>query len=318
MANLIAFIVRRLLAMIVVVWIIVTIVFFLAHASPYDPIRLIVGQKANANPGAVKELRHFYGLDKPVWDQYTTYLGSLFHGNLGYSEEQNTLGQPVWSILREGVPVSLRLGGYALLLALLVGLPVGLIAALKQNTLIDHGSQFVMMVFYAVPSFVLVPIAQLVFGAQLKWLPVTGWGDPGIDGLKEMVLPVTIYAAGLAGYLAISFRSFMLEVMQQDYIRTARAKGLKSWIITFRHAGKNTLLPLASIVGPLIAFLIIGAFVIEFFFGIPGIGYITITSIIQSDYPVIEGTTIILAAFVVLINMFTDIFYALVDPRVKL
>jgi ABC-type dipeptide/oligopeptide/nickel transport system permease component len=204
------------------------------------------------------------------------------------------------------------------LLALLVGLPVGLIAALKQNTLIDHGSQFVMMVFYAVPSFVLVPIAQLVFGAQLKWLPVTGWGDPGIDGLKEMVLPVTIYAAGLAGYLAISFRSFMLEVMQQDYIRTARAKGLKSWIITFRHAGKNTLLPLASIVGPLIAFLIIGAFVIEFFFGIPGIGYITITSIIQSDYPVIEGTTIILAAFVVLINMFTDIFYALVDPRVKL
>lgn len=131
-------------------------------------------------------------------------------------------------------------------------------------------------------------------------------------------MPVTLYAAGLSGYFAKSFRSFMLEVLRQDYIRTARAKGLRQRIILYRHAVKNTLLPLASIVGPTIAFLIVGAFIIEFFFSIPGIGYITVTSVTQSDYPVIEATTIMLAAFVVIVNMLTDIFYAVVDPRVRL
>lgn len=318
MTRILAFMTKRFVAMIVVIWVIATIVFFLAHASPYDPIRLILEQKAAQNPTAVQRMRHFYGLDQPELVQYQNYMSGLLHGNLGYSEEADTLGQPVWTILREGVPVSLRLGGYALLLALLVGLPVGLISAIKQNTVIDHGSQTVMMIFYAVPTFVLVPVSQLVFGAQLGWLPVTGWGAPGLQGIKEQILPVTLYAAGLAGYFALSFRSFLLEVLRQDYIRTARAKGLRSRVVIYIHAVKNTLLPLASIVGPTVAFLILGAFIIEFFFGIPGIGYITITSVIQSDYPVIEGTTIILAAFVVIINMLTDIFYAMVDPRVTL
>ncbi len=318
MTRVLRFITRRLLAMIAVIWVIVTVVFFLAHASPYDPIKLLAGAKANGNPLAVQRLRHFYGLDQPVWQQYTNYLGSLVHGNLGYSEGADSLGQPVWSILQLGVPVSLRLGGYALVLALIVGLPVGLVSALRQNTIVDHAGQSIMISLYAVPSFVLVPICQLVFGAQLKWLPVTGWGDTGLLGLKEMVLPVTLYAAGLAGYFAVSFRSFLLEVLRQDYIRTARAKGLKNRVIVYVHATKNTLLPLASIVGPTVAFLITGAFVIEFFFGIPGIGYITITSLTESNYPIIEGTTILLVTFVVLVNMLTDIVYALIDPRIGL
>jgi ABC-type dipeptide/oligopeptide/nickel transport system permease component len=199
-----------------------------------------------------------------------------------------------------------------------VGLPIGLVSALRQNTWLDHSSQGLMIILYAVPTFVLVPIAQDVFGAQLHWLPVTGWGDPGVLGIKEAILPVTLYAAGLAGFFAKSFRSFMLEVLRQDYIRTARAKGLKNWIIINRHAFKNVLLPLASIVGPVVAFLIVGAFIIEYFFSIPGIAYITVTSVTQSDYPVIEATTILLAVFVVVVNMLTDIFYALVDPRVRL
>lgn len=316
MSGLARFIVRRLLAMVIVIWAIVTIVFFLAHSSPYDPIRLILGQKYSAVNAS--RLRALFGLDKPLWQQYMNYLGNLLHGNLGYSEETDTLGEPVWSLLRAGIPVTLKLGGYALGLSLVIGLPVGLISALRQNSWIDHSSQSVMMILYAVPTFVLVPISQVVFGAELRWLPVTGWGDPGILGLKEMILPIGLYAAGLTGYFAKSFRSFMLEILRQDYIRTARAKGLRQSIIVYRHAVKNALLPLASIVGPAVAFLIVGAFIIEYFFSIPGVGYITVTSVTQSDYPVIEATTIMLATFVVIVNMLTDIFYAMVDPRIRL
>ena len=175
-----------------------------------------------------------------------------------------------------------------------------------------------MMIAYAIPPFVLAPVAQLVFGVELKWLPVSGWGDPGLAGIREMILPVLLFAAGLAGFFAKSFRSFLLEVLQEDYIRTARAKGLRERLVIYRHACKNTLVPLASIVGPTMAFLIIGAFIIENFFGIPGIGSITISAVTQSDYPVIEATTILLASSVVFINFLTDVFYALVDPRVRI
>lgn len=316
MFPLVGFVARRLVAMVVIIFLIVTIVFFLAHASPYDPIRLILGQKYNPENSA--RLRKLFGLDLPIWRQYVNYLGGLLHGDLGYSEGGGTLGQPVWDILRTGVPVTLKLGSYALVLSLLVGLPVGLLSAIRHNSVYDHGGQALMMVFFAVPTFVLVPVSQLIFGADLQWLPVTGWGDPGVQGFKEMVLPVTLYAASLTGYFAKSFRSFMLEVMRQDYIRTARAKGLTESVVIYGHAVKNTLLPLASIVGPTMAYLIVGAFIIEYFFSIPGVGYITVQSVTNSDYPVIEATTILLAGFVVVINSLTDIFNASVDPRVRL
>ena len=315
-SNLVAFAVRRLLAMIIVVFLIVTIVFFLAHLSPYDPIRIYLAQKYNVANAA--RLRHEFGLDVPVWQQYLNYMGGLLHGDLGKSESYDSMGQPVWGMIRYGVPVTLKLGFYALVLSLLVGLPIGLISALKQNSPVDHGSQTVMMILYAVPTFVLVPVCQLVIGADLKLLPVTGWGSPGLLGYQQMIMPVTLFAAGLAGYFAKSYRSFMLEVLSQDYIRTARSKGLKERVIVYVHAAKNTLLPLASIVGPVVAYLIKGAFIVETFFGIPGVGYITVQSVVNSDYSVIEATTIMLAVFVVVINFFTDIFYAFVDPRVRL
>lgn len=317
MGNLGYFIIKRFLAMIVVGYLIATIVFFLAHSSPYDPILLNLGQHA-ANKTILNQQRHIFGLDQPLSQQYLNFMGGLLHGNLGYSEGTDTWAQPVWSLLQNGVPVSMRLGLYALTLSLIVGLPIGLISALKQNSIVDHGSQFFIMVAYAVPTFVLIPFCQIVFAVNLHWLPVQGWGAPGIDGYKEMILPVTLYAAALAGFFAKSFRSFMLEVLQQDYIRTARAKGLKERRVIYLHAFKNTLLPLASIVGPTIAFLITGAFIIETFFGIPGIGLTTVQAVTGSDYPVIEATTLILAVFVVFVNMLTDIFYAMVDPRVRL
>jgi ABC-type dipeptide/oligopeptide/nickel transport system permease component len=318
MSNLVAFTVKRFIAMILVVWAIVTIVFFLAHLSPYDPIKLIIGQKAHSDPTAYRDLRHLFGLDQPLWQQYVTYVGGLLHGHLGYSEEAETLGTPVWSIIKAGVPVSLKLGSYALVLALLVGLPVGLISALRQNSVVDHGSQFVMMILFAVPVYVLAPLAQLILAVKLGWLPVAGWNDPGVEGIKELVMPVGLFAAGLAAFFAKSFRSFLLEVLNQDYIRTARAKGLKERTVIYLHAIKNTLLPLATIVGPTAAFLIVGAFIIEAFFNIPGIGNITVNAVIQSDYTVIEATTLLLAIAVVFINFLTDVFYAIIDPRVRL
>lgn len=316
MTNMAAFAVRRFLAMVIVLYLIATLVFLIAHAAPVNPVYQALDQKYT--PRAAAQLRHEFGLDQPLWRQYSNYIGGLLHGDLGKSESRSTLGESVSGMLKRGVPVTLKLGFMALMLALVVGLPVGLISAIKQNSIIDHGTQGLMIFVYAVPTFVLAPLAQLVIGAQLKWLPVTGWGDPGLLGYKEMIMPVCIYAAGLAGYFSKSFRSFLLEVLNQDYIRTARAKGLQERVVLYTHAIKNTLLPLASIVGPVVAYLITGAFITETLFSIPGVGNFTVESTVNSDYPVIEATVVLLAAFVVVVNFLTDIFYALVDPRVRL
>jgi ABC-type dipeptide/oligopeptide/nickel transport system permease component len=317
MNRIVVFTVKRFVAMVLVVFAITTITFFLAHLSPFDPIKLLLGQRYLQDKQAYYQLRHLYGFDEPLWRQYLTYLDRLLHGNLGYSQAQTTLGQSVSQILAAHLPVSLKLGGVSLLVALLVGLPVGFLSALKQNSLLDHGSQFVIMFAFAVPVFVLAPIAQYVLGVKLGWLPVSGWGDPGVQGLKEMVMPVALFATGMAAYFAKSFRSFLLEVLREDYIRTARAKGLRERRVLYLHAFKNTLLPLATIIGPTIAFLVTGAFIIENFFGIPGIGNITALAALQSDYAMIQATTIVLASAVVVLNFLTDVFYTLVDPRVE-
>lgn len=324
------FVIKRLLIGAVVTWAIVSIVFILEHApGAADPIRIVLG--SHYTYGTYKSLQHEYGLDQSTWNLYLTYLGmgpilgwfgihvgtgavqtGLLEGNLGLSYQY--VGTPVWSLLQPRVPVTLKLGLYALVVSLVVGLPIGMISALKQNSVIDHVGQGTMIVLYAIPTFVLVPLLQLEFSINLGWFPVAGWGD----NFKEVVLPVTAYSAGLAGYFAKSYRSFMLEVLAQDYIRTARAKGLKQQVIVGLHAAKNTLVPLASIVGPTIAYLIVGAFIIERFFGIPGIASETIESTLNGDYSFIEATTILLVVFVIVINMLTDIFYAIVDPRVRI
>jgi ABC-type dipeptide/oligopeptide/nickel transport system permease component len=228
-------------------------------------------------------------------------------------------GTPVTDLLGNGVPVSLELGGLALLAALLVGIPLGVIAAVRQNRLIaDNLNMGIMLVLYSVPAFVLIPFLVDLFSIRLGWLPAGQWGDSGWLGIKEMVLPVIVYAAGLAGFFARSVRSFMLEVLHQDYIRMARAKGLPERKILYVHAMKNTMLPFASVLGPTIAFLVVGAFIVENEFSINGIGYITVQSTLAGDFTVTEATTLVLAAAVVIVNALTDIFYTIADPRVKL
>jgi ABC-type dipeptide/oligopeptide/nickel transport system permease component len=311
------FIVRRLLTTLALVYLIATFVFFLSRLSPYDPVLSALGNPENINAQSIAAERHQFGLDVPLWRQYVNYVTGLPRLNFGYSEARESLGQPVWSLLRAGVPVSLRLGLLALALALLIGLPIGLMSALKQNTPADYLSQTSVMLLHAVPLFVLAPLSQLVFGVYLGWLPVNGWGAPGIQGLKEMILPVALFGLALAGFYAKIFRACLLEVLSRDYIRTARAKGLRSDRILIVHAIKNTLLPMISVIGPSVAFLVVGSFIIESFFSIPGIGLVTVSAATESNYPVIEATTILVATTVMLVNMVTDIAYGIIDPRVR-
>lgn len=313
--RLIGFIIKRLFSMVLILLAVSAVSFFLLVNAPGDPVRTNLA--AHATAATIKQLDHQYGLDLPGWQRYLNYLGDLLHGNLGMSLVNP--GTPVTDLLSNGLPVSLQLGGLALVVALIIGVPLGVLAAVRQNKLIaDNLNMGVMLVLYSVPAFVLIPFVVDLFSIRLGWLPAGQWGDAGWMGVKEAVLPVTVYAAGVAGFFARSVRSFMLEVLHQDYIRLARAKGLRRSKVIYVHAMKNTMLPFASVLGPTIAFLVVGAFIVENEFSINGIGYLTVQATLSGDFTVTEATTLVLAAAVVIINALTDIFYTLADPRVKL
>ena len=219
-------------------------------------------------------------------------------------------------ILGRGVPVSFGLGFAALVLSTLIGVPAGVIAALNHNKLSDRAITFIMLSLFSVPSFVLIPIVRyfnlLAFDANLPSLPVAGWGRP-----ENWVLPLFVLAAASMGYITRLTRSSMLEVLRQDYIRTAYAKGLPAKTVNTRHALRNALLPIVTVLGPSTAFLVTGAFVVESIFSIPGIGYISVQSIGQRDYPVIQATTLLLGGAVLFMNLLTDLIYIVLDPRIR-
>jgi oligopeptide transport system permease protein len=309
------FILKRLAAMLLLLLAVSVLTFFLVASLPGDPIRTNLAK--HATPDTLRQLDHQYGLDRPVGERYLTYMGGLLHGDLGLSLVQP--GTSVNDLLADGIPVSLTLGGLSLLVALAVGVPLGVLAAVRRNhPLADHLAMGIMLVLYAAPALVLIPLLVTVFAVRLGWLPPSGWGDDGWLGVKDAVLPVLVLASGSAGYFARSVRSFMLEVVRQDYMRTARAKGLPRRRILYRHALKNTLIPFTSVLGPSLAFLIMGSFIVESQFGINGIAAITVQATLAGDYAVTMATTMILGAIVIVVNALTDIAYAAVDPRVTL
>jgi ABC-type dipeptide/oligopeptide/nickel transport system permease component len=305
-------IVRRLLSLVFVVFSITFLTFAVGYLAPGDPIQVLMGPRRD--PAVYQRLRHRYGLDRPWYEQYFNYVARLARGDLGLSYAYQE--RPVAQILGSGIPVSVELGGTALVLSLAVGVPAGVLSALRQNSWIDRGNMVLMLALYSIPSFVLVPVVQFIdvalFMMKLPHLPVAGWGTPA-----HLVLPVLVLSAGSLGYIARLTRASMLEVLHQDYIRTARAKGLRPRQINYRHALRNALLPLVTVVGPSIAFLVTGAFVVENLFAVPGVGYIAIQSIGQRDYPVIQATTVILATAVVVMNLVTDLTYTFLDPRIR-
>ena len=305
---------RRLLGLIFVLVGVSFLTFIVGYLAPGDPVQVLMGNRHD--PALHRQLLHFYGLDRPWWQQYGSYLWHALHGDLGTSFQYQ--GTSVTTIIGRGVPVSLELGGLALVVTLLVGVPVGLIAALRRDSALDLASMAVMLVLYAIPTFILAPAILAVdvvscnAGGRWPCLPVYGWGSP-----DHLVLPLLVYAAGGVAYVARLTRASVLEVLGRDYIRTARAKGLGPLRLNLRHVLRNALIPIVTYIGPSVAFLVTGAFVIEYIFNIPGIGYQTIQSLGQRDYPVVEGTTLLLATAVVVMNLLTDLAYTWLDPRIR-
>ena len=303
---------RRLLSLIFVLFSVTFLTFIVSYLAPGDPILNMMGGRQD--PVRYQLLRHLYGFDQPWYQQYLTYLVHLLHGNLGYSFKY--VGRPVWELIANGVPVSLELGSLALVVSILIGVPAGVLAALWQNTWRDTSIMSLMLAFYSVPSFVIIPVVWVIdlalYRAGLPSLPVAGWG-----GREQVILPVLVLSAANVGFIARLMRNSMLEVMRQDFVRTARAKGVPESLVVRRHILRNALLPLLTVLGPATAFLVTGAFVVENLFAIPGIGYLAVQSIGQRDYPVIQATTILLAFAVVIMNLITDIGYTFADPRTR-
>ncbi|MEZ5569365.1 MAG: ABC transporter permease subunit [Halioglobus sp.] len=301
------FITFRLLQAIPVILAVVTVTFFLIRMAPGGPFD---GEKA-VIPEVRAALEAQYQLDKPLVEQYTAYLGDLLSGDLGPSFKYP--GRSVNELIAAGLPVTAELGLYALLVAVVIGGLAGVIAALRPNTAQDYLPMSVAMLGICMPSFLLGPILLLVFGIYLDWLPVSGWGDiPG-----DKLLPAITLGSTYAAYVARLSRAGMLEVLHQDYIRTARAKGLPEWQVVTRHALRGGLIPVVAFLGPAFAGLLSGSFVVETIFQIPGLGRFYVQAAFNRDYTMILGTTVFLSTLIVVFNLLSDSLAAWMNPRLR-
>lgn len=301
------YVLRRAISVILVVFVVASGTFILMHAIPGGPFK-----KEKALPPAVqRNIEERYKLNDPLWKQYTDYLSNLIRGDLGPSFKY--LGRSVNDIIRDGFPVSATLGAWAILFALVVGVPAGIISALNQNKWQDNVVMAIAIIGVSVPNFVIATLLMYVFAVKLRWLPVAMWGTP-----RHVILPMIALAGFPAAFFARLMRSSTLDVLSQDYIRTARAKGLSWYAVVVKHVVKNAILPVVTYLGPLVAGILTGSFVVENIFAIPGLGRYYVTSIYNRDYTTIMGVTIFYSAFLVLLNFLVDIAYGWIDPRIKL
>ncbi len=314
------FLIKRFIGLIFVVVAVTFITFILGYFAPGDPIKTMLGNHFNL--ATYLSLKHTYGLDLPWYQQYWNFLSNLFRFQFGYSFQ--TQNYPVIDILKNGVPVSAELAFWALLIQMLVGIPIGIFSALRSNSWIDTVNMGVMLVLFALPSFILAVFAQLIIvwfdtSTGNTW-PVEGWGNPWqytVSDLQVKIIPILVLAAVGTAFFARLARTSMLEVLRQDFVRTARAKGMRERVVIYRHAFRNAMIPLVTVFGLSLGGIVTGAFFIEQIFNIPGIAQQTITSINARDYPVIQATVVLIAVAVVLGNLLSDILYGVVDPRIK-
>jgi oligopeptide transport system permease protein len=330
---------RRLLWLIPVLITVSLVTFTIMHNAPGSPWDATGEGRRAIDPATQKQLEKFYGLDKPIWRQFIAYTFGDFDsegdfecgamcGNLGPSYRQKGLmvQQILFSAFGDNIGrpgefwfsrfgYSLRLGFLALGFAMIVGIPIGIITALKQNTWVDYSGLFVTTAGVSVPSFVLGIFLIIIFGTWLHWINIIpkSW-----DELKYWILPAVVLGFGTCSFTARLTRTAMLEVMRQDYVRTARAKGLAERVVVFIHMLKNALIPVVTILGPALAGLVTGSFIIETMFSFPGMGRAYVLSIAQRDYSMIMGTTLIYALLIALANLSVDFIYVLIDPRIRL
>jgi oligopeptide transport system permease protein len=299
---------RRLLYMIITLWIIVTITFFLMKLLPGNPF----GENSGKLPAAsIKLLREAYGLDQPVWQQYLKYINNVLHGDLGLSYQFPN--RSVMTVIHQSVFASMELGVESLILAVVVGLMLGIFAALRHNKFGDYTAMFLALVGVSIPSFVIAPLLSLFIGVKLHWLPPGLWKGP-----EYRILPAISLSLGTIAILARMMRASMLDVANLDYIKTAKSKGLPTSKVVWGHMVRNAILPVVTIIGPISVNLITGTLVVETIFAVPGLGSQFVLAITSNDYTMIMGLAIFYAAILVVVMFLTDIAYGLIDPRIRL
>lgn len=304
-----SYIIRRVLLLIPTMFAIYTLTFLLIHATPGGPW----SQGEKPVPALVlKRLNDAYGLNDPLWRQYTTYLLNVIHGDFGPSFSQRS--RTVADIIAQTFPVSLSLGIAAMAIALVTGLTLGTVGALRHNSWIDYATSFLAIIGISTPSYVIVSLLVLVLSSQLHLLPTNGWD--GFISVK-IIIPAVALALYPAAVLARYTRSSMLDVLSADYVRTARAKGLRERNVVVRHAIRNAMHPVLTVSGIILADVITGSFFVESIYSVPGLGRYFVTSISQRDYPVILGTVLLFGAVISLMNLVVDLLYPLLDPRIS-
>ena len=283
--------------------------FIVAHLAPSSPVDIIAGEKATLEEKA--RLAHQYGLDRPLYIQYGSYVWNIVaHGDFGRSFSRSQ--QPVTEMIRSDFPVTAQLALQAIIFAMVIGLPIGVFAALYHNSWFDRMAMAGVVAMVSVPSIVLGPLLVLFFAVHNRWLPVSGWDSP-----KYTILPTIALGARTAAIMARFMRSSLLDVLKQDYMRTAIAKGLSRSRAVWKHALKNASLPVLTVIGNSFGALLTGSFVVETIFQVPGIGYVSIDSITKRDYAVIQGMALLVALLFTLVNLSVDILYGVIDPRVR-
>ena len=301
------YILKRIGLAVLTVWVVITVTFFVMHAVPGGPF---VGEKA-VSPEVQAAMEAKYGLDKPLLEQYGTYLKDIVTKfDFGPSLKQR--GRSVVDIIMDGMKTSVKLGLIAAFSALIVGVVLGSVAALRRNKLIDRIIMVITTAFVSMPSFIMGTLLLLFLAVKLQWFPANG------ETWQGQILPIITLSLYPMSYITRLMRSSMLDVLSQDYIRTAKAKGVSKMRIIFGHALKNSLIPVITYFGPMLAYIVTGSLVVEQIFSVPGIGRAFVKSITGRDYPLIMGTTIILATLIVIMNLIGDIMYKIVDPRINL
>jgi ABC-type dipeptide/oligopeptide/nickel transport system permease component len=303
------FILRRMMGMLPILALVLVVTFLAAHALPGDPVQVMLSDHS-ANLQMALRLRAQYGLDQPLWRQFIAYAAGVLHGDFGLSFLR--VGVPVTEVLREAVTISPLLALAALAVALPLGTLAGVLAAMRRNTWVDHTIIVVLVAGLSIPNFTIATFLVYGFALKLEILPVAGWGS-----LEQAVLPVVVLAIPSAAYIARLARTFMLEALQQDYIRTARAKGLRERLVIGRHALRNIAVPLMTSAGVIFGGLVSNAFVVETIFNIPGLGRIAIDSIFARDYPVTMAIVVLFTVFFLFINLAVDLGCVMVDPRLR-
>ena len=307
---------RRLLATVPVLLLVTAGVFALLHLTPGDPVDAMMAESADAS--TKESLRRELGLDRPIAEQYAAWMGRLLRGDLGRSIRN---GEPVLENVSRRIRPSLQLALLAMAIALTIAFPVAIASAVRHNTGVDRLGTTFALFGICMPNFLLALLLIFVFGVTLRWLPISGYLDPleeGWSGLRSLILPAVTLGLALAAVITRTLRSSLLEALAEDYVRTARAKGLSEWVVIRGHVLKNALIPVVTVLGLQLGTLIGGAVITEYVFALPGIGRLVVDAVFARDYPLVQGVILLIALGFIVSNLFVDLLYGYIDPRIRL